>query len=279
MIQDLLNQISTFLDTQYPPNVTYQYLISEDAQLREIEKLKTTLDYEHFFFVVDLEKRAVVHCHGVAQWLGYPDESFTFERYLSIIHPSKLSTLSSYAQEVIVSANVEEQELSFLNKHNSFTAHLPLQHENNTWLEVKRIASPFQIDTNGKVLAYLNHFSILHELNGEETVAMKPLVKGTESEKVIAKIKENVINSYKSNPAQLDLNPTDLNILKGLLTDIQQDTFVSISQSLQNLGVAPNYRGSWSNRILVHFREYYGTKHDFKTLNQLVLFLHKEGVI
>ncbi|MGL4631031.1 MAG: hypothetical protein ACRCVT_07475 [Leadbetterella sp.] len=266
--------IMDFLDKNYPLNKIYQPKISETLQNQVVKDLSNTIKYEQFFFVLNLLNREIEHCHGLSNWLGYRDENFKFIDYVRNIHPRHKDSLNLNALSAIKLSQARQFEVRFMNQ--KIVAMFPIRHNNGSYFLVKRSLYPFQIDENGLVLAYLNHFVIIKEY--------------TEDDVIEARVgKENVIESPLENAFFSDLKKNEgIGILKKMkLNDFEIEVLKLVNQfpdltqdELANkMDInAITFKKTNSKRILEKFRTHYNLEKNF-TLKDAAQYLKKEGLI
>src|SRR3982750_3749174 len=68
----------------------YNLMVNPEDQQREIEKLKQTLHYEKFFFVLNHAEYSIEQIFGLQTWLGYKESEFDIQHYFGVIHPSHM---------------------------------------------------------------------------------------------------------------------------------------------------------------------------------------------
>lgn len=158
---ELLKFATQILDKQYPSTETYTPTISKERQEKEIEQLKNTVKYEQFFFVLDAVKKQIKYINGVNHWMGFVEEEFDILQYLKIIHPLHLENLLISAESAFHTANKGKFKLDLMSDR--VVAQVPLLNSSGKFIVCKRSLYPFQIDTKGRVTAYLNHFVLLKE--------------------------------------------------------------------------------------------------------------------
>jgi hypothetical protein len=140
--------------------------ITEQNQLEEIESLKSTLHHERFFFVVNIKEFRLEHIYGVDSCLGY--QSFTINDYIGCIHPGSLSIVMAMAETAMDLS--KKEKVSFMGQR--FIVLVPLKHKSGHYLLVKRVLSPWQIDTEGRVTSYLNELVIVGNYEGEPLLSL-----------------------------------------------------------------------------------------------------------
>ena len=266
--------VSQILDKLYPPTENYMPIISEERHEWELKKLLKTIEYEQFFFVLDLVSRKVIHINGLKKWLGYDEDNFTLAKYISIIHPRHLESLNVFAQATFETANSKEYQVSFMEQ--KYSVQLPLFHKNGSYISTKRSLYPFQISKDGKILAYLNHFTIVKD-DFDATIALNPEVKTIthKSQKDLANIsvkqkaKKIIANTIKI----AGFNQRQLKVLKAVVDNPSKNQ----GQIFDELGIKST-RNTDISRIITQARLYYEHE-DFTTLKEIALFLQREGLI
>ena len=266
--------VSQILDRLYPITEQYVSIISEERHDWELKKLSKTVEYEQFFFVLDLVNRKVIHAHGLKKWLGYDESNFTLLKYLSIIHPRHLESLSIFAQAAFETANSKEHQLTFMEQ--KYSVQLPLLHENGNYISTKRSLYPFQISEDGKILAYLNHFTIVKD-DFDATIALNPEVKTTNQKhhKDLANIavRQKVRNIIANSSKIAGFSQRQLKILRAVVDNSTKNQ----GEIFDELGIKST-RNTDISRIITQARLYYEHE-DFTTLKEIALFLQREGLI
>lgn len=262
------------LDVLYPKNKKYEPIINSKTQELEIESLKHTTKYEQFFFVVDLIERKIKHVHGLSDWLGYADHTFSFLDYFKIMHPHHLASLDTLADSSFETANSKKFEVNFMRE--KITVQLALRHFNSTYLSTKRSLYPFQIDKSGKVLAYLNHFVILKEYDPADLIG--PRLSNEQKIQLVDEEEDARANTLKSLDKivqPLKLSETESAILKLLLRE-PNNTNAELSEKL-NIPLS-TVKNTARYRILQKARIYYDMP-EIATLKDLIIFIRKKYVI
>ncbi len=270
----MLKQILVVLDKHYPENEVYEPIISESVQLNEIENLKRTVNYEQFFFVLNIVKRKIEHVHGVAEWLGYADSTFSFFDYIKIIHPRHLPSLNMLADSAFKTANSDEFSIKFMSPR--IVIQLPLRHYNGKHILVKRTLSPFQINKDGRVLSYLNHFVILKEYNELDTLDARVgnNYEITSVEEILA-VKDKQPKLIDTEKKPFGLNKKELSILY----QIANNQAITQKEICANLGLSlDTLRKTYNRRILSKARESFEIE-TFETIKDVAIYLKNEGHI
>ncbi len=147
------------------PDIEYNKQISPEEQKLEIENLKETVQYERFFFVVNLHKMEIQHVNGVKRWLGYEDKHFDFLKYLSLIHPEHVPAHNVTSITLIEGLMRGDWNIEFM-KHRYITE-MALRHIDGHYLLCKRLACIFQYDERRRLLEFINEFTIIRNHNGD----------------------------------------------------------------------------------------------------------------
>lgn len=272
--ENILEQIIGMLNKHYPENEVYEPLISEPIQQNELDDLKRTVKYEQFFFVLNIIKRKIEHVYGIADWLGYADSTFSFYDYIKIIHPRHLPSLNMLADSAFKTANSDEFSIKFMSPR--IVIQLPLQHHNGKYILVKRTLSPFQINKDGKVLSYLNHFVVLKEYNELDTIDARV---GNEykitSTEEIRSVKDKQPKLTDTNKKPFGFNKKELSIIQQIAdnqTITQKEICKNLDLSLDTL------RKTYNRRILSKARESFKIE-TFETIKDVAIYLKNEGYI
>lgn len=148
------------------PKPPVNYVVTSAQQQQEIESLKATLGGRRFFFVNNLENFETTYVHGVSKWLGYSENDFTMKWYLDhVIHPGKRKSIILVAVQLYNALCLGRYSLNFMvQRYSSLVA---LRHQNGTWLLANKISSVFQYNTENRLTAYLNEFTIIGAYDGQ----------------------------------------------------------------------------------------------------------------
>ena len=148
------------------PKPPINYMVRGEQQQREIESLKQTVGGRRFFFVNNLENFETEHAHGVSKWLGYSEKEFTMKWYLDhVVHPGKRSSVILVAVQLYNALCTGIYPLNFMvQRYSSLVA---LKHRNGNYLLANKISSVFQYDTDNRLTAYLNEFTIIGDYDGQ----------------------------------------------------------------------------------------------------------------
>lgn len=140
-------------------------IVSEKERQAALQKMDHEIDFERFYFSVDLHDNKIKHRNGIRKWLGYPDGDFSMRDYSEIIHPAHAAVQDFYS-------------LSFLNliKSNQFRVRvmqpvcisiISVKHKSGSYILCRRECMPLQVTDQGKLTEYLYGFSIIKYYEGE----------------------------------------------------------------------------------------------------------------
>jgi len=270
---EYLKNVREFLESKYPSGVVYKPLISKLRQEEEIRKLKTCINYEQFFFSVNLAEKKIENVHGVEDWLGYNSSQFDLYKYFSVLHPAHAGSLNKLASSSLSVANSGNYDLAFM-KHR-IIVQIPLKHADGSYLLFKRTLYPFQIDASGLILSYLNHYVLLREYDVSDSLDFRvSLNERTVSENVnseVFQINKDAVKEDKTLPYK----PTELLILETIIENPNlkhRELAEKLNIKLTTLRKTHNFR------ILKKARASNPTL-TFPKLKDVALFLRKEGLL
>lgn len=266
---DFLSNAFQKLSELYPEGKLYNPIISAERQRFEIERLKSTIYYEQFFFVVNLVERKIENANGLITWLGYPDDDFGFPTYFAAIHPAYLATLDINANAAFNVANAKETPVHFMD--NRVVVKLPLKHRDGHYIFVKRTLYPFQFDADGTVMSYLNHFVVLEPYNHTQAVYDR-VGQGsdltTESEKEFQSEKATLFANFRKETLLFtDKEWGILNYMAAHPSHSHREVAEALDINFSTLQRTDN------SRILAKLRNYFNDSAAFDKLSNAVVFL------
>lgn len=141
------------------------YLVDQSTQDKELAALQQGVAYERFFFVLDLRDFSIKHATGICQWLGYRDEDFGIEDFFRMTPAGHQAVVSAFNLALMKLLTSGILRCGFAQQR--FIRQQPMQHRNGQLFLVKFISSPFQYDSEGRLVAYLNEGTILGPYRGE----------------------------------------------------------------------------------------------------------------
>lgn len=151
--------------------------VSKEEQDSEINSLKEVIRYEKFFFVVDTINLKLENLHGVARWLGYDEATFTWQTYLSIIHPSYIEYLIHLAEITTNFSKSKDFRIAF--RQHQYVVDVALRHSDGHYVLCKRSLTAWQwhYDNESQVVThYMNEFTVTNPYIEEITPEMSPRV-------------------------------------------------------------------------------------------------------
>jgi hypothetical protein len=275
-LHSIYQQFISMMDKLFPPaeKPTLKLLISESQQKKQIEILKQTIPHGKFFFVVNvLERGEISHAHGLKEWLGIDDFTFSFRSYLSIIHPGYLQTLYLLANAAHIVSNDKNMQVEFM--ANKYIIKLPLLSrkeglENEKYVTVIRTLSPWQIDGDNRTVAYINEFQLLGDYD-EKRDTFSPMVmkdyysRDTKSEQDLRKIASKAFDK--------PFSAKELNVLR--LFAYEKD--ITVRQISQKLNCKETTVLTWNRRIMIKAQTIFNI--EFKSSLEVANFLRGQSVI
>lgn len=157
--------IKEYVASLMPPQ-PIRYVVKKEDQQREIDSLKATIGGRRCFFITNLEHFEIEQPHGISQWLGFSEKDFTMKWYLNhVVHPGKKKSIILIAQQLYSALCKGKYSLNFMvQRYNSLVA---LRHYNGNYLLANKISSVFQYDTQNRLTAYINEFTIIGDYAGQ----------------------------------------------------------------------------------------------------------------
>ena len=243
------------------PNVSDT--ISEQNHIEEIESLKSTLHHERFFFVVNIKEFRLEHIHGVDSCLGY--QSFSINDYIGCIHPGSLSIVMAMAESAMDLS--KKEKVSFMGQR--FIALVPLKHKSGHYLLVKRVLSPWQIDTEGRVTSYLNELVIVGNYEGEP---LNPRIEAPHTNDIEEKFRKEVIKRFDQEIHPFTLNEIRIARLLHYQHSLSKKT-IADKLNLQESSVT-TYCKTLKEKATEFFINY-----TFRDAREVSRYLHKMSII
>ncbi len=237
-------------------------------QQREIELLKETVGGERFFFLVDLTSFEITECHGVQQWLGYPDKEFSLKQYWSLIHPGKQKALMTVALQLYTTVCTGQVPLAYMVQR--YSSMVAIRHYNGNYLLFKKNASIFQYDEHNRLLAYMNEFTRIGEYNGEPLAPNFFNSRGGEEkehgDEVLRKTMQQFLGMKIFSVQELEV-----------ARKIAYQPGIRQAEIAVALDIAPSTVETYFKRFLAKAREYFHA--DFGTVQEAATYLRREGLV
>jgi hypothetical protein len=256
------------LEQRYPLDFPYAPTVSAERQTTEINKLKSTLDFEQCFFVFNLPERRLENVHGFTNWFGYPDNSFNLMTYFNAIHPGFMETLHINAQAAFNTANEPKQAVRFMD--DKVVTNLPIRHRNGHYILTKRSLYPFQIDKSGLVTAYLNHFILLKPYEQTDRTDFRTGKRQTlVNQDVAAAVKEQRLLTLEQDNISKTFSQNEWKVLHELVADPE----VTQTQIAEKLNIRKEtIQKTYNHRILKKARQRF-EPHEFTSIKDVAAFL------
>jgi DNA-binding CsgD family transcriptional regulator len=144
-------------------NNDLQTAVSIEEQELELQSLTEIIRHDKFFIIVDVTKQHIIHANGVARWLGYDEQAFSFDKYYSIIHPGFRAPLIHLAKVATEMSKAESFKLGF--RQQQYVINIALRHVQGHYILCKRSLTVWQwqyADTHQLVTQYCNEFTIIN---------------------------------------------------------------------------------------------------------------------
>ncbi|MEO5675505.1 MAG: hypothetical protein ABIQ74_12755 [Chitinophagales bacterium] len=141
------------------PPLPCKKMVWQREQQKQIRILKATLIHEQFFYVADLREGKLKNVNFIEKWLGYPDQDFTIEKFMSLIHPSQQLAFKLLSYNLAIYLLGGKMKLQFMVQY--FIFHVALRHIKGHYLLFKRVTYPFQFTDKNQLLEYLTVFTLL----------------------------------------------------------------------------------------------------------------------
>lgn len=150
---------SYFGEQNYKPSVSS---IEQQSILRQLDE---SISREQFYFSISLKENRIMHCNGIARWLGYTHTDFSLKKYMEIIHPAHVPMQAYYGMSLLELLVNNEIKLHFMLP--VCITIIALKHKNGKYIYCKRECSPFQMTEDNKMTEYLCHFVVIKKFNDE----------------------------------------------------------------------------------------------------------------
>jgi hypothetical protein len=249
------------------PEPQYEKVVSERRQKEEIKLLKETMHFERFFFVFNMQQLSLREVHGFQQWLGYPDKDFTVHQFLKIIHPQQNPAHHITAAALLEGLMRGDWPVEFMKYR--FISNIALRHANGNYLLCKRLGSVFQHDTKGRLLEYINEFTIVGEYKEEPYTVRLINDKGEKHDWM-----EDVMNRLKA--AFENKNLFGFQELR-ILRKYAYKPGILNAEIATSFKIKPSTVITYNKRILNKAEDLFKTR--FDTAAQVGLFLRDQGLL
>lgn len=143
-----------------------------------LRTLKWLGHYDEYYTIVNLKTRRIEWHHGINKHLGYsdnditdaipdnPDEDRGIYFFGRIIHPFVKQWHHLFMVSMLKLFN--EKEVGRLKiRDTRFIINIPVKKKNGVYVFVKQMLLPMRLDAAGKLVSYLNVFTIVDEYRGQ----------------------------------------------------------------------------------------------------------------
>ncbi len=151
--------------TTYLPGDHYKPSVPDFEQQTTLRHLDEEIHRENIYFSISLVENRIVHCNGVARWLGYADSDFSLRDYLEIIHPAHAAVEGYYSLALLELFMHNEISLRFMQP--VCATIIALKHKNGKYICCKRECAPFQLTKENRMTEYLCYFNVIKEFSNE----------------------------------------------------------------------------------------------------------------
>lgn len=247
--------------------------VEENIQQAELEFLRETIRHQRFFFVVDLATQSILHPHGIKEWLGYDESTFSFQFYSSLIHQNHLEPVLLLSKSIFELVFQKKVDIAFM--RDKYTIDIALRHANGHYMLVRRTLSCWNFDLNTQMpTAYLNEFTILENYEEEHSRGIRPRITDLYNNRV--KNYEDFVRetSSKTLESKKKFSFQELRILRKY----------AYNQDLNSKNIAEAFKISTATvdthhrRIIQKFNNIYPS-HEMKSAKDIAQFLRKEYFI
>ncbi|MBX2925687.1 MAG: hypothetical protein KF746_26050 [Chitinophagaceae bacterium] len=144
---------------------TYKPAVPAIEQQAVLQHLDKEIPREHIYFTISLTENRIVHCNGVARWLGYADADFSLRDYQEIIHPTHAAIQGYYSMALLELFRHNEISLQFMQP--VCATIIALKHKTGKYIYCKRECAPFQLTEGSRMTEYLCYFHVIKEFSNE----------------------------------------------------------------------------------------------------------------
>ena len=271
-MNSLYSSVKTFADEYFKNKEDYEFVVSKETQLNEIQLLKKGIRQEQFFIIIDLLNFKIID-HGGIEEFGYDSRNFSMNTYFQLI-PSKgiTSLLQLLGEQTFLKA--QSDIMSFLKP--SFIVQIPMKLnllDRNSYSLVKRTISPWQMTKCGKITAYLAEFTVIKDYDFEP---LDPRIKDlpTEYSDLIIQEFNKKFNQLK--PIDNPFSPKELLILKEYAHGVRttKELMVSLKPKLSMHTI-----NSYNKSILDKAKQLFGENLPLATAQDVAKFMSKQGLL
>ncbi|HWB27690.1 MAG TPA: hypothetical protein VG738_19575 [Chitinophagaceae bacterium] len=217
-----------------------------------------------FYFIIDVATNAIIHCNGVDRWLGYNCSGFTVTKYQNLIHPAH-AVINGYYSVAMWGQLTGGNFLPIQFMRPMCITSLALKNNFGNYLLLRRLCSPWQIDKDGRLIQYINLFTIIKPF-ANECFFTKADFQFHEPGVVEKAVQDSVKKQFEGDRY---FTPQEIRLLKKYLSE-QASTS---SRVATKLGLAKSTVSVYNKRIMYKatrffWREFYSAKDVAKFINK-----------
>jgi DNA-binding CsgD family transcriptional regulator len=261
-------ELRSFLHMLLDPQKEYNHVVKPEMQAKQLEDLDAIIPNESFYFVFNLQTAEFDQVKGIEQWLGYPGQEFSVNRYLNCIHPSQSVLHNLIARSMYSTLCRGVFRLQFARQ--KYISQVGLRHYNGEYLVFKKTTSVFQYDTQHRLLAQLNEFTKIDKYDNELLRIRITETDGMQKEKFEREILRKTLEVFMDNKY---FSPKEFKVLQAFAG---QDA-LHTRQLAEQLGLQPGTIDTYNKRILAKARSTF--TRDFANAREVALYLKKEKIL
>ena len=140
-------------------------------QTKKIKKFEQTIKWlahwDEYYTIIDLKEIKIKKVYGLSKQLG--SINFDAKNILSLrnlIHPFVRDWHSLLLLALLEGSYIDLFKFQDILK-SRFIMNIPVRNKNNTYVFVKLMILPYQLDSNNKIVSYLNTYSIVDKYMGQ----------------------------------------------------------------------------------------------------------------
>jgi hypothetical protein len=241
------------------------YTVERISGLKEV--LEMLPQYDEYYSINDLRKLEFDWCFGVERVLGYDSKTWTHYDSIRVIHEDfrrLFLIFGALAYRIII----DENPLSPKNLKHPYIVNVPMQTKGGTYLWVKQMSMPLQLDANGMMVKQFNGFTAVSPFE-DVFLPLCPRIfmeDGSQAPFLEKRLLEHLVGM-----GELQFNATHMRILKAYF-DVDQEQIldkeekrkgkqrvaITSSDVLGRVGLTTSMLKKESQKIVRRMKEVYG---------------------
>ena len=147
-------------------NSLSQKLKKRKSVKRPFTEIKTfPIAHGQCMYVLDFKERTAIYQKGVAEFLGYTPDEFTFDLVISTYHPNDYNIVTRLIQAT----------LQFASEHNvskdvGFFLTYRIRRKDGSYIKVLRQSNVYETDPNGKIISNISMLTDISFIDTSEKV-------------------------------------------------------------------------------------------------------------